>query len=119
MTWSKGQSGNPGGRPLGRSGFSDVLWKLIELSPEELIAYKPTTVKEQIIKSLLEMATNKELSAMREAFDRTEGKPEQRQIHVGEEGSPPIEVLLRNATSTDIANAEADGGVEPPREQGT
>lgn len=68
-----GVSGNPNGRPK--------LTKLTEALREQLAETNPDapeeTIAEAIAKTLIKLAIAGDVAAIREVFDRTEGKPKQ------------------------------------------
>jgi hypothetical protein len=86
--WKPGQSGNPAGRPPGKPYLSDALRRLLEAAPEKL---------DGIAEVLLLLAMKGDLGAIRELWDRTEGKP-QASVRVEGEG-------LGHATPEDLARA--------------
>ncbi len=76
--WEKGQSGNPNGRPRGQA-LSTILKTLLDgtTTIDEEGKKKKITRNEQIALSLLKEASNGNVQAIKEIFDRTEGKAQQ------------------------------------------
>jgi hypothetical protein len=72
--WQKGQSGNPAGRPKSAL-LSDVLRKKLN---EQLPDNNDKSISEKIAEKLIELALQGDISAIKEVFDRTEGKPLQK-----------------------------------------
>jgi len=69
--WPKGVSGNPGGRPRGRS----ITARLRELLDADAGTGDGRTIAEEIARVLLEHAAAGDIKAVREVLDRTEGRP--------------------------------------------
>lgn len=90
MTWEKGQSGNPNGRPRRGECMTDVL-------REELSAIGVDAVekKRALIKKLIAMAENGDVTAMKYIIDRIDGKPRETHSIDTEDG---IEIVFKNAT---------------------
>ena len=82
--WKKGQSGNPGGRPKGKS-ITAELRKLLD---------KGTTA-EDLAEILLKMG-KKDLAALREVLDRSDGKvTDTHRI----EGEIPVSIVYKRVKS--------------------
>lgn len=64
--YKSGQSGNPGGRPKGRSLTARL---------REVLERDDAKIAQMIVEALAELATGRDLNAIREVFDRVEGKP--------------------------------------------
>lgn len=79
-----GQSGNPGGRPKDKP-FREAL--LIELK-EAGADHKKLR---QLAKVLISMGERGDMGALKELFDRVDGKVPQAQIHTGDDDGGPIE----------------------------
>ena len=79
--WKKGQSGNPNGR---KNAAKDILNRILEVEADD------STKKEKLLSTLVEMALSKDLNAIKEVLDRTEGKSKE---HVVTEELKPIKVL--------------------------
>ena len=89
--WKKGQSGNPNGRPKKSTSWSEIANSLLD-SSEILIVYttskgtedlhikvdKNKTIRHAIVSSLINEAMSGNISAIKELYDRTEGKPAQK-----------------------------------------
>jgi hypothetical protein len=105
-----GASANPHGRPLAGATLSDAYRRLLEIPIEQLPTYKAKLVKEEIALQMILKATKGEYVATREITDRTEGKPEQKQILVGEEGAPGI---LIEFSSNGQGKIQPDAKTEP------
>jgi hypothetical protein len=89
----KGKSGNPKGRPLGGAALSEAIRRFLEMEREEFVNYKFRYIKEAVAWNLINSALKQEpaaIQAIRELFDRTEGKAVQKQVLVGEEGAAGI-----------------------------
>jgi len=82
-----GQSGNPKGKPKGARSMSTILRELLETTIEvdgEKIPYS-----EAIIKKLIKRADKGNLIAIREIFDRMEGKAKQ-EVQMNIEGRKSV-----------------------------
>ena len=79
--WKKGQSGNPNGR---KNAAKDILNQILD------VEFDDRTKKEQLLNTLVDMALSKDLNAIKEVLDRTEGKSKE---HVITEELNPIKVL--------------------------
>lgn len=84
MTFKKGQSGNPGGRPKSRE-FRDVL--MLALKSADGDKLKLRRVAEKLVEKAIEGA----MAAIREIADRVDGKPTQALI--SEDGDQPIRII--------------------------
>jgi uncharacterized protein HemY len=69
----KGESGNPSGRPK-LTRLTDALREQIT---EQLQNAPERTIAEAIARKLIKLALDGDIAAIREVFDRTEGKPKQ------------------------------------------
>ena len=78
----RGRSGNPGGRPRGRSITAALRAELDAPCDDDLAVTKG----ERVAKQLVDLALAGNLAAIREVLDRTEGKAVQRQEQ-GEAGA--------------------------------
>ena len=88
--WTKGQSGNPKGRPPKGKAWSDVANEMLDACEVTLTISTPDgksktrglkcykTFREAIIFSQIAEALQGNVPAQRELADRTEGKPNQR-----------------------------------------
>tara|TARA_R100000808_G_C2131781_1_gene140851 strand:- start:215 stop:529 length:315 start_codon:yes stop_codon:yes gene_type:complete len=79
--FKKGQSGNPKGR---KNAAKDILNKILDTEIED------RTKREQILNTLVNMASRGNLHAIREVLDRTEGKSTE---HIITEDIAPIRIL--------------------------
>lgn len=70
-----GQSGNPAGKPKGTKHLSTILKAM--LNEEVEIDGKMIKFDQALIKRLLKKATEGDIKAIQEVFDRTEGKAKQ------------------------------------------
>src|SRR5690349_1352722 len=97
MTWEKGESGNPAGRPIGIKDKRTAMRELLEPHAEDLVA------------KVVEMAKNGDTTALRICIDRL---------------MPPIKARDESVTVTNLSgslsdkgrailNALADGGLTP------
>jgi len=84
MQFRPGKSGNPGGRP--RKPLAERLLNQL-LANDEAEAAK-------VIKALLTQAKKGDVSAIKEAFDRTEGKVADKMENSGPDGGP-IEITVK------------------------
>lgn len=80
--WKSGQSGNPLGRPKGSRNLTTNLKEFLDL---EIITADPITgdkvtcpVRSLVNAQLIKSAINGDVKAIREIFDRIEGKPKQK-----------------------------------------
>ena len=78
-----GESGNAGGVKKGTVFISEAYKRLLALSVDEFLAYKPTSIAEQIAIEQIQRARGKRpevdpLPAVKEICDRTEGRATQR-----------------------------------------
>jgi hypothetical protein len=71
--WKPGQSGNPRGRPKTRTLSEELRARLKEQYPGRSDA----TYGQMLAHKLVDLAIDGEIAAIREVFDRTEGKPKQ------------------------------------------
>ncbi|GHT83343.1 hypothetical protein FACS1894137_04210 [Spirochaetia bacterium] len=71
MAYSKGQSGNPNGRPRKGKTMTDLLFK--ELSHKR----GDTTAKVQVVKKLVDLAIEGDPACIKYVLDRIDGKPAQ------------------------------------------
>jgi len=69
MAWIKGQSGNPSGRPKNRFLTESLIIALNEIDPET----KDKRIR-TLTQALAKLACGGDLPAIRECFDRLEGK---------------------------------------------
>ena len=90
-TWVKGQSGNPNGRPKKGKTWSEIANDLLD-SNEIMIVYstskdikdlhlkvdKNKTIRHAIVSALINEAMSGNIQAIKELYDRTEGKPAQK-----------------------------------------
>ena len=76
-TYAKGQSGNPHGRPRKGMAIKDILYK-IGVSKKD---NKRTTVMEEMIKKVYEMALAGDIAAAKFVANRLEGTPMQHIDH--------------------------------------
>jgi hypothetical protein len=111
MAFQKGVTNNPHGRPLAGAALTDALRKFLEMPVEEFETYRYQTVKERIAYNLIALCESQGLGAVREVFDRIEGRAVQKQILVGEEGAPGIIVeFSSNGQGKIQPNAKAEPG---------
>lgn len=79
-TYTKGQSGNPNGRPTSDECLSKILKQKLDEPREVVVDGKKVVinVKEQIAEKLIVMALKGDIKAIKETMDRTEGKATQK-----------------------------------------
>jgi len=77
MTWKKGQSGNPNGRPKDGKSWASVLDKI----GDELIKAQGDGMsrKEAICRILFKKASKGDMAAINAIMDRIDGKPHTKQ----------------------------------------
>lgn len=75
MTFAKGQSGNPAGRPKRGTALADALRK--ELTPQ---------ARAKVVKALIKKAQEGDLAAIKLVFERLDGAVPQSLEHTGAEG---------------------------------
>lgn len=98
--FAKGSSGNPGGKPHGAWSPTKAMRHLLMMTPDELLAFEPQTVAEQLAKEwLLRAETGDGRGAMvngmmKEVLNRVDGKvPDKVEV----EGSQGIQVHFTEA----------------------
>lgn len=104
-----GHSGNPNGRPKGKS-LSTILRKLLEGSVKikEGDTERSVTRNEQIALALLEKASKGDVNAIKEIFDRTEGKSPQSIDHTTKgESLNKQEINLSELSDATLAELES------------
>lgn len=85
--WKEGDpSPNPSGRPKGSKNLSTILKAMLEEDVEVVIDGKKERrqFQEVIIRKLLKKANDGEIRAIKEIFDRVDGKSKQEVQHSGE-----------------------------------
>ena len=89
--WKPGISGNPNGRPKKSTSWSEIANDLLD-SSEIMIVYSTTkktedlhikveknkTIRHAIVSALINEAMSGNIQAIKELYDRTEGKPAQK-----------------------------------------
>lgn len=70
--WSPGQSGNPNGRPKGSKNGSAALKRMARILRDPKTGL---TFEDQIAAKLISLALDGSLPAIKEFYDRTEGRP--------------------------------------------
>jgi hypothetical protein len=113
--FAPGQSGNPGGRPKGRS----VTSRLRELLEQGEINGKPLRNGQQVADLVTRVIIQKVLSGdpqfVKILLDRTEGKPTERKEISGEDGGPiKIKVVYSDAGNNPDDPEAASGSDEDP-----
>lgn len=100
--FKKGQSGNPGGRPKDAKRMWPIVERLLE-------SKAPTgkTYGEEVIEAYVAQLLKGDMRALKELFDRTDGRPTETVMH---EGSG-FQVVLRPASPP---NDTIDSGAETP-----
>ncbi len=68
MTFIKGQSGNPRGRPIKANAFAELLRVLLDKEREG------TTMREHVAQVVIEKAMRGDMDAIKWIVDRTDGK---------------------------------------------
>ncbi|MEX2218511.1 MAG: DUF5681 domain-containing protein [Phycisphaerales bacterium] len=99
--WAKGVSGNPGGRPRGRS-VSGVLRDLLERE------HNGRELGELLAELMLKQALKGNLGFVREILDRAEGRVSDRE-HGGPEGGAVIYNIVEYPARHPVA---AEGGAD-------
>lgn len=87
IPWKEGDpSPNPSGRPKGSKNLSTILKAMLEEDVEVVIDGKKERrqFQEVIIRKLLKKANDGEIRAIKEIFDRVDGKSKQEVQHSGE-----------------------------------
>ena len=103
--FQKGQSGNPKGRPKVGKTLTEQLRKVLaEKTPDGV------TKAEAIARKLVDLALEDSVPAIKELFDRLEGKPPQRLEHAGDLENP-----IRAITTVEIIKDY--GKVDSAREE--
>ena len=95
MTFVKGESGNPNGRPKKGHSLSDLL-----LSALAEKGQKGIPKRKELMQVLLDMALAGDLDAIKVVLDRSDGKVLEKHQHTGSEGGP-IEVKTYVSISPD------------------
>jgi len=75
--WSKGQSGNPAGRPKGSISVVTELKKKLEETPKEGNPEKKRYVDMLVIKVIEKALADGDVSMIKDMIDRIDGKPRQ------------------------------------------
>jgi hypothetical protein len=70
MPFTKGQSGNPGGRPKRDTSLTGMLRRELNRKGEDKIAHKT-----RIVAKLIELAKTGDVIALKYIFDRVDGRP--------------------------------------------
>jgi hypothetical protein len=84
MTWKKGQSGNPNGRPRKNKALSEELRRLLQGQAPG----KKETNLQVITAKLVTLAREGDKDAIRYIFDRLEGRPAQALEFSGDKARP-------------------------------
>lgn len=87
--WTKGQSGNPGGRPVEKP-WSDAIKRALARA-EAKQDYRSLNA---LADKLLDRAAEGDMSALKELGDRLEGKVPQ--AIVGSDEHPPVQISLQS-----------------------
>lgn len=120
MSWKKGESGNPQGRP--RAGHSIVASLSTMLSKRELVDENGKQVRKTkaqlVAENLLKIATGAEaapaVTAAKEIMDRTEGKvPLPVRQQVSGQLTLPIITETFNLGDNEDQEAKPDGAADP------
>lgn len=88
MSFKPGQSGNPGGRVK-----RDVLTQHLIAELNEIDAKSNVVKSRRLICQLVDKACDGDLVAIRDIYERVEGKVTQ--PHSGDDEAPPLQVLLQ------------------------
>lgn len=102
--WKPGQSGNPKGRPKGRS-ITAVLRDMLDDDAVDTQG-KKQKVKRAVAGALLRRALGGDVKAIREVLDRTEGRVKE-QHEVSGPGGRPVQL-----STTDLINMANNGGFQ-------
>ncbi len=105
--WTKGVSGNPNGRPAGSLNLATKLMAALELEIERTSAKTGVSAKKKnadwIIASLINKASTGDVSAIKEVFDRVDGKVSQTIVKEGNPEAPLHSmILVRDEGSQEI-----------------
>lgn len=95
MPWSKGECGNPKGRPRKGKTLTDILEKYGRKRDVELDDGKKYRRKDVLATKVWEMALNGDFPAIKFIWERIEGLPKQQLEHTGKEGEA-IEITFVN-----------------------
>lgn len=100
-----GQSGNPGGRPKGKS-----LTALLRERLDEVDEATGKTIAQLVVEGWVNAARDGNVPAIKEALDRTEGKVIERKELSGPDGGP-IQMDLSKMSDDELnAIVKAEGG---------
>jgi hypothetical protein len=99
--WKTGQSGNPAGRPKSRTLSEELRARLQEQYPGKPAA----TYGRMVAHKLIDLAIDGEIGAIKEVYDRVEGKPRQA-IDIS------VEDKKREMVENALAALMADTGIE-------
>ncbi len=117
--WKKGQSGNPAGRKPGKN-LRTVLREMLEEEIEVKIEGQPDKVKkvfsEVILRRLIKAANDGEGWAIKEIFDRVDGKAQQfieMQIPGGMESLTKHEIIFKDMTKS--VSTKKKASTKPPQ----
>jgi hypothetical protein len=98
--FQKGESGNQKGRPK----LTRLTESLREQLGEEMPNASESTVAEEIAKTLIKLALSGEIAAIRECFDRSEGKSPINLDVGGKDGEPMLITFSFNNSNTRLIN---------------
>jgi hypothetical protein len=94
--FAKGESGNSAGRPKLTRLSEALRQQLTEISPDA----DEQTIAEQIAKTLIKLALSGDIAAIKECFDRAEGKAPLTLDVGGKDGEPLLITFSFNNSNT-------------------
>lgn len=100
--FKKGETGNPSGRPK----LTRLTEALRQQLSEEMPDASESTVAEEIAKTLIRLAISGDIAAIRECFDRAEGKSPISLDVGGKDGEPMLITFSFNNSNTRLITDE-------------
>lgn len=97
LSFAKGVSGNPGGRPKGVSITKEIN-KLLKGNPEQILRKKPKTGLELLARGIFTQATKEDGALAREIWNRIDGKVPDVLKHTGDSDAP-VEISIDDRRS--------------------
>lgn len=110
MPWQPGQSGNPGGQSKTKKIMGSALLKALHEEAEDIAQTGVKTKRlRNIATQLVRKAEEGDIQAIKEVFDRTDGKAAQWIEHTGADGKDlAFTVVFQGAEKVEGSNREAD-----------
>ncbi len=103
MPFEKGKSGNPGGRPKSKEATSALRKVLLEHADQNFKLSKGARRIDVVAMRLVKSAVDGDVQAIKEIFNRLEGRPVQ-PIAGWDENEGPKELVVRFARPNELSN---------------